>query len=335
TNSVNIAAVKLLADTVGLSDAIKFASGLGIKLDPLSHGYSMALGGLHTGVSPLQMAGAYGAFANQGVYVEPTAILKVKKPDGVILEQAVPKQHRAMKATTAYLVTDMLKSVVQSGTGAGAQIGRPVAGKTGTTDDGKDIWFVGYTPQLVAAVWIGYDKPTAMPQAFGGTYPARIWKEIMGKALENTPVRDFVPPDGLVTATVDGKSGLLPGPNTPDDSLVTDLFAEGTVPAETDNVHVFVEVCAASGQIPNDYCPDRIIKPFIKLPYTVPSFVEDYSQRVPTETCNLHGPGAVQGQPGTGNQLNPAIPGTVKPQPGRQGNSTLRSGNGNGRKADD
>lgn len=315
THSVNVAAVKLLADSVGIDAAVRFASGLGINLDPSVHGASMALGGLHNGVSPLQMAGAYAAFANQGVYIEPTAIVKVEKQDGVILDQPVPKHHQAMKATTAYLVTDMLKSVVQSGTGSGAQIGRPAAGKTGTTDDGKDIWFVGYTPELVAAVWIGYDQPAAMPQAYGGTYPARIWREIMSKALSNEPVKDFPRPSGLITATVDGKSGLLPGPNTPGDALVTDLFAEGTVPSETDNVHVFMEVCAASGQLPNEYCPDRVIKPLIKLPYSVPSFVEDFNQRAPKEYCTLHGPGAARNQPGPANQLNPAIPGTTGPQP--------------------
>jgi len=330
TNSVNMVAVKLLADTVGLGDAIKFASGLGIKLDPLAHGASMALGGLHDGVTPLQMAGAYGAFANQGVYLEPNVFTKVEKPDGVILEQPVPKQRKAMKDTTAFLITDMLKSVVQSGTGTGAQIGRPVAGKTGTTDDGKDIWFVGYTPELVAAVWIGYDKPAAMPQAFGGTYPARIWQEIMSKALNDTPVKDFTHPAGIVTATVDGKSGLLPGPNTPGDSLVTDLFAEGTVPTETDNVHVFTEVCAASGQLPNEYCPDRVIKPLVKLPYSVPSSVEDFSQRVPTGPCTLHGPGSGQTP-----RVNPAIPGKPKPQPGKPNTSTPQPGQENKEKPSD
>ncbi|TEB14845.1 Penicillin-binding protein 1A [Pelotomaculum sp. FP] len=305
TRSVNIVAVKLLNDT-GINNAVRFASGLGINLDPDVHGLSMALGGLHEGVTPLQMAAAYGAFANHGVYIEPTAIIRVEKADGIILDQHVSKQRSAMKATTAYLITDMLRSVIQSGTGTGAQIGRPAAGKTGTTDEGKDIWFVGYTPELTAAVWIGYDTPTSMPQAYGGMYPAKIWQEIMSKALSGLPVQDFNRPAGVISATVDSKSGLLPGPNTPADSLVTDLFAEGTVPTEQDNVHVFVEVCAASGQLPNQYCPDRIIKPLIKLPYPVPATVLDYAQRVPTETCTIHGQGITPEQ--TGAPVNPAIP---------------------------
>ncbi|OPY56094.1 MAG: Penicillin-binding protein 1A [Pelotomaculum sp. PtaU1.Bin035] len=331
TNSVNVVAVKLLMDTVGINDAIRFASGLGIKLDPQVHGASMALGGLHDGVTPLQMASAYGAFANQGVYIEPTAIVKVEKADGIILEQTVPIQRRAMKATTAFLITDMLRSVIQSGTGTGAQIGRAAAGKTGTTDDGKDIWFVGYTPELVASVWIGYDKPASMPQAYGGTYPAGIWQEIMSKSLSNVPVREFPRPAGLVTATVDGKSGLLPGPNTPGDTLVTDLFTEGTVPSENDNVHVFVEVCAASGQLPNEYCTDRVIKPLIKLPYSVPSFVEDYNMRAPTQPCALHGAGAPPAD-GNGKRTNPAIPGVTKQQPGKQNSQLIQPGRGESRK---
>ncbi|MFX4261377.1 transglycosylase domain-containing protein [Pelotomaculum propionicicum] len=311
TNSINVAAVKIMVDYVGMENAIKFASNLGINLDASTHGASMALGGLDKGVTPLQMASAYGAFANMGTYIEPTAILKVEKTDGVVLEQTIPKQRQVMKATTAYLVTDMLKSAVESGTGTGAQIGRPVAGKTGTTDEGKDLWFVGYTPELVTAVWIGYDQPTAMPQAFGGTYPTRVWQEIMSRALSDVPVRNFSMPSGIVTSTVDGKSGLLPGPLTPGDSLVTDLFAEGTVPTATDNVHGYVEVCAASGQLPTSYCPDRVIKPLIRLPYNVSSIVEDYKLRTPTESCTMHGPGKTA--PGTPGKTGEDTPGSQKP----------------------
>lgn len=323
TNSVNVAAVKVMVDYVGIENAIKFASNLGIKLDSSAHGASMALGGLDKGVTTLQMASAYGAFANMGTYIEPIAILKVEKTDGVVLEQTIPKQRQVMKPTTAYLVTDMMKSVVERGTGTGAQIGRPAAGKTGTTDEGKDLWFVGYTPELVTAVWIGYDQPTAMPQAYGGTYPTRIWQEIMSKALSDVPVKNFSMPSGIVTSTVDGKSGLLPGPNTPGDSLVTDMFAEGTVPTVTDTVHGYVEVCAASGLLPTSFCPDRVMKPLIKLPYSVPSIVEDYSLRAPTESCNIHGPGKTPantpGKPGdnTGGSQNTNDKPSIIPKPGQ------------------
>ncbi|MDD4766493.1 MAG: penicillin-binding protein 1A [Desulfotomaculaceae bacterium] len=290
-DSVNVAAVKVMMDYVGIDRAIEFSSRLGIDLDPASHGASMALGGLDKGVTPLQMASAYGAFANSGIFVEPTAILKVEKSDGIILEQSIPRQQQVMKTTTAYLITDMLESAVQRGTGTGARIGRPVAGKTGTTDEGKDLWFVGYTPELVTAVWIGYDQPTPMEQAFGGTYPTRVWQEIMSKALRGVPSKNFAPADGIVTSTVDSKSGKLPGPNTPGNSLVTDLFIEGTVPTDTDNVHNYVEICPASGQLATSHCPNRVITTAVKLPYDVSDAVEDYSQRIPTEYCTMHGSG--------------------------------------------
>lgn len=289
TSSVNIAAVKLL-NTVGIQQSVKFAQGLGITtLDTNRDGLAMALGGVSNGVVPLDMAGAFGAFANQGIYVKPHAITKVEGFDGTILEEFKPEHRQAMKPTTAYLVTDMMVSAVRSGTGSRANLGaRPVAGKTGTTDDGKDIWFVGYTPELVGAVWVGHDIPQNMPQAYGGIYPAMIWREVMSKALADVPVRPFIKPSGIVTATVDNKSGLLPGPNTPSNHRVSDMFAQGTVPTKEDNLHQVMDVCAITGMLPNDYCTDRITKVLVKTPYTVTAGVADYALRAPTSTCTLH-----------------------------------------------
>lgn len=289
TSSVNVVAVKLLNE-VGLSQAAKFAQGVGIStLEPDRDGLAMALGGVSNGVVPLDMAGAYGAIANQGIYVKPHAIIKVERYDGTVVDEFKPEQKRAMKATTAYLLTDMLRSVVQSGTGTRANLGaRPVAGKTGTTDDGRDIWFVGYTPELVGAVWMGHDNPKPMRSSYGGIYPAMVWREVMNKALSGVPVRQFTRPSGLVTATVDSKSGLLPGPNTPADHMVSDLFAQGTVPQEVDNLHQVMEVCATTGELPNDFCPDRITKVVVKTPYTVPNTVADFAIRAPLKTCELH-----------------------------------------------
>ncbi|ABO50174.1 penicillin-binding protein, 1A family [Desulforamulus reducens MI-1] len=298
TSSVNIVAVKLL-NSVGISQAVKFAQGLGITtLDANRDGLAMALGGVSSGVVPLDMVGAYGAFANQGIYVKPHAIIRVERFDGSIVEEFKPERRQAMKATTAYLITDMLRSAVQSGTGSRANLGaRPVAGKTGTTDEGKDIWFVGYTPELVGAVWIGHDLPTRMPQAYGGIYPAMIWREVMSKSLADVPVRPFTKPSGIVYATVDSKSGLLPGPNTPSDHMVHDMFAQGTIPTKVDDLHQIMEVCATTGELPNDYCTDRITKVVIKTPYTVPPNVADFALRAPVKTCSLH----------TENGIDPAV----------------------------
>ena len=313
--SVNVAAVRTLMDHVGIVNAINFARSLGFSLDPRQHGPSMALGGLYPGATTLQMAAAYAAFANSGVYLPPTAILKVESIDGKLLEEYRPKPVQAMKPTTAYLITSMLKDVVLMGTGANARLNRPAAGKTGTSDNGYDLWFAGYTPDLVGVVWIGYDYQKAMPYEFGGKYPAFIWQQVMNNALKNIPARDFRRPPNIVTATIDKKSGLLPGPNTPPEDMTTDLFAAGTVPMQTDNTHVMVEVCPVTGLLASEYCPARVTKIMIKLPYTVPEYVADYSTRVPAEVCKLHTkenqtlpgtPGGNQSLPGTpGQQANP------------------------------
>ena len=237
----------------------------------------------------LQLAAAYVSFANQGLFYDPTAILKVEAPNGTVLLENSPKPVPVLKPTTAFLITDMLKNVVTHGTGTAAAIGRPAAGKTGTTDKRADIWFAGYTPDYVGVVWIGHDILTPMPvDAFGGGYPARVWRQVMTTAHEGKPVRDFRQPSGIVTATVDSKSGLLPGPNTPPEHRVTDMFAAGTVPTQTDDTHVLVEVCAITGKLTTDYCPDRLTKVMIKLPYNAPPSVRDYDLRVPSEVCDIH-----------------------------------------------
>ncbi|MFA7467892.1 MAG: PBP1A family penicillin-binding protein [Desulfotomaculaceae bacterium] len=285
TSSVNIAAVKLLMEHVTMPEAIKFASRMDLNFQAL--GPSMALGSQE--VTPLQLAAAYAAFPNQGIFNTPHAIIRVEDREGNIIYEADSSPRRAMKETTAYLTTSMLQSVVQSGTGTNARLAdRPAAGKTGTTDEGKDIWFAGYTPNLVGVVWIGYDQPTRMSSSYGGTFPAKIWREVMTAAHKDQPVQKFVRPAGIVSATVDSKSGLLPGPNTPPEHLVTDLFAAGTVPTKTDNVHVLAEVCATTGLLPNEFCPDRITQVMLKIPYSVSESVADFDQRLPTEICEVH-----------------------------------------------
>ncbi len=313
-NSVNVVAVKLLVDHVSIPKAIEFASRLGFDIEGRSVGASLALGTEE--VTPLQMAGAYGAFANNGVFNDPVVILKVVGPDGTVLEEHKPRPRQVMKPTTAYLLSDMMKSATQEGTGKNANLGRPTAGKTGTTDDGKDIWFCGYTPDLVGVVWLGYDRPTPMKEAFGGGFPAKIWYKIMIQAHKDIPPRDFQRPPGIVTATVDKKSGLLPGPNTPPEHQVTDLFVEGTVPTAVDNTHVLVEICAATGLLPNRYCPDKVVRNLIKLPYTVPDYVADFNMRVPDRVCTLHGSGGAPMPPGQNGTPGPGSPQQDRDRPG-------------------
>ncbi|MBF1326849.1 MAG: penicillin-binding protein 1A [Megasphaera micronuciformis] len=203
--SVNTVAVQL-ADKVGPSNVIANAKKLGITTlvedgspndDNLA---SAALGGLTKGVTPLEMAAAYGAFANKGVYIKPTAIVKILDRNGNVLEDnsSDVQKTQVMSEKTAYKMTSMLEGVIARGTGTAASIGRPAAGKTGTTDDNHDAWFIGYTPDIVTAVWVGDDTGSqSLGEIYGGTVPAQIWHDYMASAVSGTSADDFDVPAGM------------------------------------------------------------------------------------------------------------------------------------------
>lgn len=202
-HSVNTIAVQL-ADQVSTKNIIANAKKMGITtLDAKDDNLAMALGGLTKGVTPLEMASAYGTFANKGVHVKPTAIVKILDRNGNVLEDAstLEKEEtktRVMSEREAYEMTTMLEGVIDHGTGTAAAIGRPAAGKTGTTDDNKDAWFVGYTPDIVTAVWIGDDTGShSLGEIYGGTIPAEIWKDYMSSATSDESGGDFSAPSGM------------------------------------------------------------------------------------------------------------------------------------------
>lgn len=202
-HSVNTIAVQL-ADQVGTKNIIANAKKMGITtLDAKDDNLAMALGGLTKGVTPLEMASAYGTFANKGVHVKPTAIVKILDRNGNVLEDAstLEKEEtktRVMSEREAYEMTTMLEGDIDHGTGTAAAIGRPAAGKTGTTDDNKDAWFVGYTPDIVTAVWIGDDTGShSLGEIYGGTIPAEIWKDYMSSATSDESGGDFSAPSGM------------------------------------------------------------------------------------------------------------------------------------------
>jgi penicillin-binding protein 1A len=165
---------------------------------PLDPTLSLALGA--SGVSPLDQAAGYATLANQGIHIDPSPIKIVRDSLGnPLLDNLYPQQTEVVSAGTAYVMTSMLESVINEGTGyPNAVIGRPAAGKTGTTSSFRDAWFVGYTPDLVAAVWIGNDNYSRMNESYGGNIPARIWARFMKAALAHTPKHDFVLPAGEV-----------------------------------------------------------------------------------------------------------------------------------------
>lgn len=208
-NSYNIPAVALLNE-IGIDKGVEFLEATGIPVHKDDHNLSLALGGMTEGVSPLEMAQAYSSFANLGVMNTAHTIRKVTTNDGNLLINGISESVTVMSPESAYGMTDLLMGVVDEGTGQAAALGRPTAGKTGTTElpaiegfeglDGvRDAWFVGYTPDLVTAVWVGYDtlSPNLIMQSAGGSHPASIFQSIMLKALENTPVSSFEKPKGF------------------------------------------------------------------------------------------------------------------------------------------
>ena len=202
--SMNVPTVKL-AREVGVSKIIDNAEKMGISTLVDSGAYSdanlaMSLGGLSKGVNPLEMAAAYGVLASNGIYHKPVALLKIVDREGKVLYEAKTESKRVVDAESAYLTTNMLQDVLISGTAGGMGIGRPAAGKTGTTDTYIDAWFVGYTPDLCTAVWVGDDNNKSMNRMYGSGAPLSIWHDFMINALASTPRSSFTNPGVAVPA---------------------------------------------------------------------------------------------------------------------------------------
>lgn len=225
--SRNVVTVKLV-DSVGIDKVISFAKDIGIEAD-MPRELTIALGSIS--VTPLEMATAYSTFANGGVKITPIAIKYVTDAKGTILESNEPEGLESITPQTSFLITSMMKDVINYGTGMRANIGRPAAGKTGTSNDYKDAWFVGYTPQLVGCVWVGFDdmRMSLGPGEVGGRAAAPIWANFMRNVLAGEPVMDFSMPEGIVKIPIDPRTGLL----SPDESSgVFEYFKEGTQPKD-------------------------------------------------------------------------------------------------------
>ena len=219
-----------LLEKIGLDKAIDFARKCGIT-SQISHDYTTALGS--SAVTPLELTSAYATFASQGVHTEPIIITSIVDGKGAVLESYQPNPAEAIDRTTAYLVTSLLKSVVEEGTGKGAKVlEKPIAGKTGTTNNYVDAWFVGYTPSIVTGVWVGYDNATASlgDRETGARAALPIWISVMAKALAGKPVEDFTPPEDVVFVKIDPETGLLAREGEP--NAVSDVFRRGTEPTQ-------------------------------------------------------------------------------------------------------
>ncbi|SPF38853.1 Penicillin-binding protein, 1A family [Candidatus Desulfosporosinus infrequens] len=249
-DSVNIYAVKLF-NKIGVDYGWSYAKDkFGLPLTEQDKNLTLALGTAR--VSTLDMASAYAIYANNGLKVTPHAITNVVDLEGNNVINVQIQKDQVIKKTTAYLINDMLRSVVTSGTGYAAKIGNwAVAGKTGTTslDSAKygnasgnpDAWFAGYTTDYAGVVWMGYDSDSNgnqyLQEVYGGSYPAQIWRKVMTVALQDKPVQsEFQKPDGIVSGEIDTKSGLLPSSLTPPQFIQNEIAVEGSFPTGVSNI---------------------------------------------------------------------------------------------------
>ena len=209
----------------------------------------LALGGITNGVTNLELNASYAAIANNGTYIKPKLYTKVVDHDGnVILDNTTPETHQVIQESTAYLLTNAMEDVITRGTGGSIAFGgMPIAGKTGTTTDYNDVWLSAYTPYYTATTWAGYDNNTKLTSNAEKNLAKTLWKAVMSRVHEDLPSKSFYVPSGIVTATVCSRSGKLPVPGLCDATLITEYFAEGTVPETTCDVHYQGTLCAYSG----------------------------------------------------------------------------------------
>jgi penicillin-binding protein 1A len=224
-SSINTVAIKLLSD-VGLGATREMAIKAGIT-SPLPDSLELSLAlGANT-VTPIELANAYATFAAGGQHGDTRLI-------SVLGAQAIPTPslEQDVRAETAYIMVSLMKSVVESGTAraAGLKLQRPAAGKTGTSNGSRDAWFVGFTPELLAAVWVGFDDGKSLGHGEAGARTALpLWIDFMVKAMAGRPVRDFSQPPGVVVVQIDPATGLLPAPGA---EGISEVFLDGTAPKE-------------------------------------------------------------------------------------------------------
>ena len=231
TYSINIVSVKIM-EQIGAQYTAEYAKKLGFT-SQIPANLALALGA--ASISPFELTSAYAVFANNGVLTPQYFITKVTDTDGTILQETPPPAPvPVISPETAYVITNLMQSVVSSGTGQRASvIGRPVAGKTGTTNGAKDAWFIGYIPQLVTGVWVGYDQERSLGSGgTGGQAAAPIWGDFMQKAIMSLPAEDFAAPENVSFVLINPRTGKLANEGTP--GAVMECFIKGTEPSGYD-----------------------------------------------------------------------------------------------------
>ena len=252
--SVNTVAVRVIQELGYATSYDYMVNKLNFGLAPQDLAEApLAMGGFTYGVSTQEMAAGYCAFINDGIYTKPRTFIRIEDDNGNVILGNEAESWVAFSDTTAYQINNLLKEVMQSGTGTLARIsGMTTAGKTGTTSDNFDRYFVGYTPYYCAAVWVGYGYNRTVSVS-GGNPAAILWYKVMSQVHEGLENKDFnTPSSGLETITVCTKSGLKPGEGCPTQRVT---ITAGNGPTETCTMHATVEVCTESGQLAGEFCP--------------------------------------------------------------------------------
>ncbi|WP_312354156.1 transglycosylase domain-containing protein [Aminipila sp.] len=336
--SVNVNAVRVFQQ-LGVQKSVSFLKKVGVSTIVESgnandlNAAALALGGMTKGISPLEMSAAYSAFVNDGKYTKPMAFTKVTNNRGEVILENTPQSTQVMDPGVAFIMRDMLRTTVTHGIGSRAGISnQPVGGKTGTTTDNYDAWFVGFTPQYSAAVWIGNDVNIELSQ--GSASAARLWSNIMGQVCAKLPTESYrAKPSNVISVTIDTKSGKLPSSLSALDprgnTIRSEYFIKGTEPKTTDNVHTSVTVCAESGYLATPACHATKTVVGVKRPYTVSSAVGDINYEVPHYYCNLHNPDTAKYPVNPSGKPNSNFNGTESPGNSEE-NGENNSNNNNG-----
>ena len=317
-SSYNVPAVQTL-QFVGLPDMLAMAHRLGIaSLNRPDYGLSLTLGG--GDVTLFEMVGAYAVFANGGVRVPPVAIARVEDSEGrIIAETSAPElggHEQVISPQHAYLITHILADdqarIPAFGPDSVLKLSRPAAAKTGTTDDWRDAWTIGYTPDLVCGVWVGNSDNSPMDGIAGAGGGGPVWHKFMEEALAGTPILDFARPPGIVTAEICADSGSKPSEVCP--RWGAEIFVAGTEPDDPgQDFHQLVKICTVTGQRATEFCPENVVveKYFKVYPAEYRWWAEEQGvEQPPADLCPLHtGPTEVTiFQPAEGQAVEGIVP---------------------------
>lgn len=309
--SMNIVAVRCMMETVSPQLGVWYAQNMGIStLTQQDYNASTALGGITDGVSNLELTAAFGAIGAGGIYREPVFFTKVLDHDGNVLLESRGESRQVLKPETAFLLTDAMKDVIAGRSKFAAEPVNPTgrraalssmtaAGKSGTTTDSKDLWFVGYTPYYAAGIWSGNDG--GQPVTGGTSYHKDIWKKIMDRVHEGLDNTGFRMPEGITKCQICRKSGKravegLCDADPRGSAAYSEYFAEGTVMSSFCDIHVKAAVCVESQGAATEFCPETEERVFLEVPEGAGE-TEDSRYAIP-QPCPLHQEELTEEMPG-------------------------------------